>query len=224
MRSKYLVGGFCLVLMLVLAACGSNQSNQAEVAWAAKVGTVTLPEQELTQEVVAIQARSTGAKGTTPNAASTNQINEVVLDRFIRRQLVGQLAEQRGITASDAEIEADYNADIKDKGGQAAYEAYLLSIGIAADQGRDLSRWQVLRHKIGEQQAPGQTVEAQEEAAYQALVKFSQEIGVSVNPTYGYWDAEMLSVRPNPVSGSPSASSSASSSPSVSSSASPSKK
>ena len=97
---------------------------------------------------------------------------------------------------SQGEVEA-YLAEIDDAGQTDQLVVDALNNGVPRDELSGEVRDFLLRQKIGEELVPGSDPEAEQEriaAVSDALTTLAAETYISVNPRYGTWDAETVSV------------------------------
>lgn len=182
-RKWTLVGAVALVAV-VASGCGSASPGAAAV-----VGGDRISEGELTQKVEQVLQ----AQGRPVDSASEALV-VTTLDRLITTSLVLQLAEREGVEVTQGELDATVANYAEATGGQEAFEELLIQQDLAPESIDDLFRVNILAQKLGLQLDPLGSPEAQSAAVLSAVTEFSREVGTSVSPRYGTWDAATLTV------------------------------
>ncbi len=187
-RAARVGAGLVAITALGLGAsgCGADLAGSAAV-----VGQQRVTDEELTADVDAV----TSALG----IESSDQVNQIVLDRLIRSDLFDELAARNGVTITGGELDTFIADTAETVGGRAALDAQLLqSSGVAADAVESFARTFLLQQKIAEVLVPGGTPEQQGEALAAAVIALSEELDTRVSPRFGTWDPATLSVGPIP--------------------------
>jgi hypothetical protein len=178
-----LVGAVAMVAALV-SGCGSASPGAAAV-----VGDDRISERQLTQKVEQVLQ----AQGR-PVDSSSEALVVTTLDRMITTSLVDQFAAQENVEVTQGELDATLANYAEATGGQEAFEELLLEQDLAPDSIKDLFRVNILAQKLGMELDPMGSPEAQSTAVLVAVAEFSQEVGTTVSPRYGSWDAATLSI------------------------------
>jgi hypothetical protein len=178
-----LVGAVAMVAALV-SGCGSASPGAAAV-----VGDDRISERQLTEKVEQVLQ----AQGR-PVDSSSEALVVTTLDRMITTSLVEQFAEQEDVEVTQGELDATLAQYAEATGGQEAFEELLLQQDLAPESIEDLFRVNILAQKLGMELDPMGSPEAQSTAVLAAVAEFSQEVGTTVSPRYGSWDAATLSI------------------------------
>jgi hypothetical protein len=178
-----LVGAVAMVAALV-SGCGSASPGAAAV-----VGDDRISERQLTEKVEQVLQ----AQGR-PVDSSSEALVVTTLDRMITTSLVEQFAEQEDVEVTQGELDATLAQYAEATGGQEAFEELLLQQDLAPESIEDLFRVNILAQKLGMELDPMGSPEAQSTAVLAAVAEFSQEVGTTVSPRYGSWDATTLSI------------------------------
>jgi hypothetical protein len=169
---------------VVVSGCGSTDAGTA-----AKVGSETISETELTDWTQGVLV----ATGKSPNAIEA-QVTANSLNLLIYLDLLDGLAGAVGVTASQGEIDAAGQSLLQGGATEKDVEASAAQAGIAPDEIESFLRANVLTPKIQEILAPGASAEEQQAIFRQALVTTANELGVTVNPRYGSWSPDSIQI------------------------------
>jgi len=173
-------------LGLGASGCGVDLAGSAAV-----VGQQRVTDTQLTEDVAAV----TSALG----IDSSDQVNQIVLDRLIRADLFEELATRNDVTVNQGELEAFIDETAASVGGREQLETQLLqSSGVPADSVESFARTFLLQQKIAEKLVPGGDQDQQGEALAGAVIALSEELDTRVSPRFGTWDPARLSVGPIP--------------------------
>ncbi|HSP64889.1 MAG TPA: peptidylprolyl isomerase [Candidatus Deferrimicrobium sp.] len=136
-------------LALVCAACGSGvPTPSAAPSVVARVGTTAI-----TAAAFAVRLQSTltavgQAGGPSNNAAMTAQVRASVLRSLLIDTVIAQEATAAGVVATEAEVQAQVDADAQTAGGQSQLQTSLASVGGSLAQLRDEIRSSLNEQKL----------------------------------------------------------------------------
>ena len=125
-------------------------------------------------------------------------LNRITVERAIRSLLTAELAEREGVSVTEGEVD-DYLAEIEAAGQSEQLNVDALNNGVPSSELRGEVHDFLLRQKVGEELVEGTGPEVEQErgaAVSEAFVALAEEIGVSVSPRYGTWDAQTVSILP----------------------------
>jgi peptidyl-prolyl cis-trans isomerase C len=164
-RLLFLPKGFsvhrCLSVLLILllaAACSSDPSANAEQSIATTASTASLP---LNAEGVPLVARVNGTEITLPQfereLLRTQQVNTgidsmsqrlYVLETLVDQVLITQAAAEMNIIVSDAELNAEIQANVELAGGTDAWQAWLNINFYTEDEFRNTLRLTLITGRV----------------------------------------------------------------------------
>lgn len=203
--SAALAAGGALVALLALSGCGTARPGAAAVVGDQRISTTSL--QGTVQAVQDAQAE--GGGGQAPDPA---KVQRDALSRRIVGLIVDEAAGREGVTVDRGEVDARLTQVEEGVGGRKQLEAALLQDGVSTTELPALLRQTVQVEKIGEDLVPGsgQQVQLQRQQRIGTMLsRVSKDIGVTVNPRYGRWDAKRATLVPDvndlsrPAAGSP---------------------
>jgi hypothetical protein len=179
-----------------LLALPLTTACENRVGLAASVGELRIETSKLTS----VTDRSTAALAGTGNSVPAGQeatLQRGVLNLLVRESLLQEIGKARGVTATDAEVQAERSAEAKAAGGDKALIATSEQGGVSAQDLELVVREKVLITKL--QAKFGST---DSDAFSAALTAAAQKINVRVNPRFGSWDAKTLTIvgAPNDLS------------------------
>ena len=160
---------------LALTACDTQQIGAAAVVGDERISVVQLQD-----EVVAFTDSLPEAQAATGDSAALQQ---ALLERKIRHELLSVLAEQEGIEVSEADVDrflADFAAQ---QGGDLS--AFYAQNGFTPESVRPAVQDELVRQEL-------LRTLGSDEAIFQRLDEVAQEVGVEVNPRYGSWNGAAL--------------------------------
>lgn len=175
------------VSLLALAACGSQEPGSAAI-----VGGTSISEAAVESNVSSLLA----AQGLTRDDANTD-LTQLMLDRLITTELVEQAAAELDITADQGQLDAVIAAYADQVGGLEALKEYLIQQNVPPEELESILRVNLLAEKIGSEVDPSGTPETQSMALTQYITLYASDVGVTVNPRFGTWDVEQLSIASN---------------------------
>ena len=163
---------FCVVAAASLTACDTN-----EIGAAAVVGDDRITIGELQDRVRDFTDSGPGeaAAGTDPAV-----LQQALLDRMIRHELLEQLARDEGIEVSEADIDTFIEEQVEGPAPEGDITDLLAQSALTDNTLREAVRDVLIQQELVERLGG-------EEAYSEALVEKSEEIGVKVSPRYGTW-------------------------------------
>lgn len=168
-----------------LAACTPRPGSAAYVG----DDRLTVNQVESDTRAVLAAAASSGQTGLDPAEVNRRQV-----DRFVTDRLITVAAQRRGITVSDAEVDAL----IRQAAGTtdtATFADQLAASQLVPPGDLDaFARSVALNQKLVAAIAPGASATAQNTAIVSALGELSSQLGTGVSPRYGAWDPTQLTV------------------------------
>lgn len=182
-------GAACLVL---LTGCATQPAGAAVI-----VGEDRVPMTDITAQLQGIYA-AVGAPADTADAQLTNAVvrNNVVYE------LVEQAAADAGVTVTESEVATRLADQLEFVGSQSVLEQQAAQAGVAPSMIETDIRVSLLASALARQLSPDTetTPQEQEGLLVAEIQQFSEEVGTTVNPRFGVWDVETLSVVPDPQS------------------------
>lgn len=175
---------------LALAGCGGAQLAGS----AAVVGDERISDTQVAQDVAAVQAQTSVAPGE-PNASLTQK----TVERLVTQALVTQVAAQVGVSATQGEIDTLRKQAEDSQGGADALEAAAAASGIPAGNIDNVLKMQILVQKIGAKLVPDGDTNAQNQAAFDAVVAYGKQHGVTVSPRFGTWNIDQVQMGARPT-------------------------
>lgn len=170
--------------VLVLTGCATQKAGAAAVAG----------DERLTDAQVAdLFAELDDLYEANPEAQRLpdDQLTISVLSWWINEQLIGAIAEDEGLTATQAQIDEVVGGD------QEQRDAISLSNGIPPSRLEAAAEVFVLSSALTESLTePGAAPEETDAALVALLQETADELAVSVNPRFGTWNPETVSVEP----------------------------
>ena len=120
------------------------------------------------------------------------QINQRVVDHFVRASLFAEVVEREGIKVTDRDVAA-YRDEVFAQYAKETIEAQLVSQNaVPADDVEGFMREILIQRILMEMLAPGADNQTQFTAMTEYLTGLSEELGVELNPRFGKWDASNL--------------------------------
>jgi hypothetical protein len=172
------------VAVLVLSGCGTQKGGSAAVA-----GDERLSESQLTELFDELDALYTA----NPEAQRLpdDQLTLSVLSWWVNEQLIGAIAEEEGLTATQSQIDEVLGSD------QEQQDAISLSNGIPPSRLSEAAEVFVLSNALTESlSADGASPEEANEALLALLQETAADLGISVNPRFGSWNGDAVAVEP----------------------------
>lgn len=172
------------IAVLLLSGCGTQKGGSAAVA-----GDERLTESQLTDlfdELDALYDANPEAQ-----RLPDDQLTLSVLSWWVNEQLIGAIAEQEGLTATQTQVEEVLGAD------QEQQDAIALSNGIPPSRLPAAAEVFVLSNALTESlSADGASPEEANAALLALLQETADDLGISVNPRFGSWNSDAVAVEP----------------------------
>lgn len=190
---RWAVPGAVAAGALLLAGCSSTEVPSA----AAIVGSEEISLAELDSQLGEINE----LLGIPANAASPD-FTRNVLSNNVAWELIDQTAESLGVRVTEAEVQV-FLGDVAEFGG--GPDQFLLAqaqSGVAPSMIEPSARTSLLATAIITELAPSLNVgEAEQVELLRSAVRaYSEEVGTTVNPRFGYWSDEALQITLDPGS------------------------
>jgi len=170
--------------VLALSGCATQKAGSAAVA-----GDERLTETQLTDLFDELDA----LYNVNPDAQRlpNDQLTLSVLSWWVNEQLIGTIAKEEGLTATQAQIDAVLGADQKQR------DAISLGNGIPPSRLEAAAEVFVLSSALTDSLAqPGATKAETDAALLARLRETADKLGVSISPRFGTWNSETVSVEP----------------------------
>jgi hypothetical protein len=120
------------------------------------------------------------------------QINQRVVDYFVRYSLLEEVAVREGIKVTDRDVAA-YRDEVFTQYARETIEAQLVSQNAVPAEDLDGFMYEILvQRSLMEKLAPGADSQTQFLAMTEYLTALSEELGVELNPRFGKWDPSNL--------------------------------
>ncbi|MEE1938533.1 SurA N-terminal domain-containing protein [Streptomyces sp. TRM 70361] len=180
-----------LVAAPLLTACG----GEAHAGAAAVVGGERITMSQVQSKVEAVRAAQRDHEQADVLIKETGQLTRSTLSGLVLRRVLERAAGDAGVTVSRAEIQEARELAARQVGGPERLESLMLRQQAATpDEIDEMLRVQLLVQGLAEKLGANlQTPQGQEELRAE-LEKASRELDVSVNPRYGKWDDEQVSL------------------------------
>ena len=172
-----------VLLALTTAACALTNTGDPSVA--ATVGDVRLPTSQIDRFFESIS--SSEAYQQQPQQDDM-QVQLELVTFLVRSEVFEYVAERNGAQVTDEQIDAAVEDQIEQAGGRDTFEQNLNQQGISEDLFVELVRGQELQTAVQEEAGEGDFLTFVREQ--------SADLEVEVNPRYGAWNANNLTVQP----------------------------
>jgi hypothetical protein len=170
--------------VLVLSGCATQKAGSAAVAGDERLTQAQLAD--LFDELDGLYDANAEAQ-----RLPDDQLTLSVLSWWINEQLFGAVADEEGLSATQAQIDEVLGAD------QEQRDAISLGSGIPPSQLDAAAEVFVLSSALTESLAePGATPEETDAALVALLQQTADDLGISVSPRFGTWNPETVSVEP----------------------------
>jgi hypothetical protein len=189
-RRTSLLAGLGVGVVLLLSACGG-----ASAAGSAAV----LGDSSVTTEQVAAQVAAVHRANDEPVDQVDEDLTRQTVERLTTEDLVNQAAERLGVTVDPGEIDTRLGLYDDQLGGRENVEKAFLQNGVPPEAVRDTIALSLKAEAMGPVLVPAGAPEEQQQAVYEYIVELSDELGVTVSPRFGTWDATQLAVGPRPT-------------------------
>lgn len=172
------------VAVLVISGCGTQKAGSAAVAGDERLTETQLGD--LYDELDVLYA----ANPDTP-ILPQDQLTLSVISWWVNEQLIGAVADAQGLTATQAQIDEVLGAD------QKARDAISLSNGIPPSRLAAAAEVFVLSSALTDSLTkPGASKEETNAVLVALLQQTAEDLGISVNPRFGTWNTDTVSVEP----------------------------
>ncbi|MFJ4340252.1 SurA N-terminal domain-containing protein [Streptomyces sp. NPDC088915] len=183
-RTALAVSAALLAAAPLLTACGGDAHPGA----AAVVGGERIDVASLQAQVKDVRAAQAASPESAQLVASTGDLGRRKLNSMIFDRVVEEVARDKGVTASRAELQETRTAFVRQSGGEDRLAAALLQEqGVAPGQIDGVVRRNVLLGKIAAKVGADDSPEGQKKLT-DVFTAASKDLGIDVNPRYGAWD------------------------------------
>lgn len=170
-------------------------SGCSQVGAAATVGNVKITQATVQTSIDAILAARVGVDTSQMQLQTGEELNRGQLRFHLLTELLRAAASELKISASKAEIDTRRQSIIEQIGGIKSLPAALVGAGIARNDFDKYIEAISLSDKISQALIASGVAQANIGAAVQKIVVAkAKELGVTVNPRYGAWDAKIADV------------------------------
>lgn len=173
-----------IMAALLLSACDPMQAGSA-----ALVGDVRITETQVNEAAAAAAAAAATIPPGQSQGIDPTTLLRQNLNRLISAELLARVAIEEGITVTPAEVDA-LLVQAAAGATRADFEAQIASqTGVPPTDLESFARDFLVQQKLGQKLAPGADQAAQAAAVQARLAQEAAEVGVTVSPRYGAWDA-----------------------------------
>jgi hypothetical protein len=172
---------------VALTACSPTQAGAAAV-----VGGDRISSNELDGNVREFEAALAKVNVSVADLKFPGSLPQVVLFQLATAKQYTKVAESKGVTVTDAEIDQVISAT----GGQAQHEQQMLQQAVAPSQSRDFTRAKLLMTKLMAKYGGGSDQAALQRGQEQAI-KDLASVKITWNPRYGQINAQPSQEQPN---------------------------
>jgi hypothetical protein len=170
--------------VLVLSGCAIQKAGSAAVAGDERLTDTQLAD--LVSELDGLYEANAEAQ-----RLPDDQLTLSVLSWWVNEQLIGAIADEEGLSATQAQIDEVLGSD------QEQRDAISLSNGIPPSRLEAAAEVFVLSSALTESLAePGAAPEETDAALVARIQETADELGISINPRFGTWNSERVSVEP----------------------------
>ncbi|GAA2807443.1 SurA N-terminal domain-containing protein [Kitasatospora paracochleata] len=172
-----------------LSACGAQPAHPGA---AAVVGGERISVASVEARMAAVRDASAGQGGARTERAglAKRTVADLVLDRVIAKAL-----NDRQLSVSDAEIATSRAADAKVLGGESQLERELLARqGVPSADIDTFYRQQLGIQKLAAAQGEDARTTVGDAVVRKALVEAGGKLDIQVNPRYGRWDVQQITL------------------------------
>ncbi len=185
---KKILAVVTLVSTLLLSGC-------SQVGAAATIGDVKITQATVQSSIDSILAARVGVDTSQMQLETGEALNLSQLRFHLLSVLLRKTAEELELSVSKAEIDTRRASIIEQVGGEEGIPSALVGAGIAANDLDIYIEAMSYSDKISQALISNGVTQDQIGAAIQKLVVAkAKELGVSVNPRYGQWDAAVANV------------------------------
>ena len=175
---------------LAAAVVGLSACNPAEAGSAAVVGPNRVTESTIARDAKDVIAQIEAQQAVPP---ATDALLRELVQRQVDIRLYNAAAKREGITVTQGQVEAL----ITQAGGRTNVEKSFATADqqwVPASGVDDAARVFLIQQALAQKLAPGKSTTEQATVLQKYFADLSKEIGVSVSPRYGSWDAAKVAV------------------------------
>lgn len=167
---------FVLALTLTSLSVGLLSGCDKTKDDAATVDGKPITVKALDAEVAKLKLQSPALFDKNSGGMDEGMIRSALLDELISQQLLGEEAEKKNVTVSDAEVENNIKTLKAGYSDEKQFEAALKTAGYTLDTLKDQVRWQLLSTKVLEKLVPASAVNDREAQVYYDANKGSYQV------------------------------------------------
>lgn len=176
---------------LVAAGLLASGCGPLKMGAAATVGDQRITGEQLDRTVTrtldAVRERSLG------EVRDMSSVRRLELSRKISATLLDAAADRAGIEVTSGDVDAF----IARQGDRKQFEAQLLQqFGVPPQELRDEVRGALIRQRLADKLDPGGSPDQQQAKVSDYMRDLAHDLGVSVSPRYGRFDAQQLAIVP----------------------------
>jgi len=186
-KKKVLAGVITLTGVLALTSCG-------QVSSAAVIGKTEISVSTVQKSVDQILADRKGVDLTGAQVDTGAALNRAQLRFYLVSYILDQVAAEKKITVTPAEIAAVRTALVNQVGGEAKIPHALIGAGLTAAEFPTYIRGYVIQTKISQLAKAAGIPNTNGEAIQALVVAYTKAHKVTINPRYGAWDANTANI------------------------------
>lgn len=176
----------------LLAACGTPHAGAAAV-----VGGEQITVSALQDRVNDVREAQSELENADQVMQQSGNLSNATLYGMVLDKVVDQAVQDAGVKVTRAELQQFRRAQEQAHGGPEVLGQLLLQQqGITKDEIDTFFRTELAVQKIARQEGADLTTPQGQQQVGVLLAKTSKEMGVDVNPRYGKWDADKLTINP----------------------------
>ncbi len=181
-----------LALSPLITSCGTPHAGAAAV-----IGGRTISESALQAQVKAVRTAQDGTPQSAQLIEATGDLDRVTLSSLVSDALLDQAVKDAGLTVNRRDAQQLRAAAEQQAGGAQALAAELLQqYAVAPQDIDDFYRVQAEARAYARHLGVDLATPAGQQAVTTALARTSRQLHVDVNPRYGTWNAQTLSLGP----------------------------
>lgn len=196
MKKKVLAAVIALAGVLTLTSCG-------QVTSAAIIGKTEISISTVQKGVDQILADRKGVDLTGATVDTGAALNRAQLRFYLVSYILDQVAADKKITATPAEIASVRTALVTQVGGESKIKHALIGAGLTADEFPIYIRGYVIQTKIAQLAKAAGIPNTNGEAIQALVVAYTKAHKVTINPRYGVWDATNANIVDAPSTSTP---------------------
>jgi len=174
--------GAVLVAAPLLTACGS----EAHPGAAAVVGGERITMSQVQAKVEAVREAQRATEEGAQLIANTGRLTRGTLNALVTQRVLERAAEDAGVVVTRRDVQLAREEEERRMGGAEQHRAMMLhQYAVTPDEIDDALRFQLLFQRLGERIGADPRP---------LLGETSEKMGVSVNPRYGTWDDQRVSL------------------------------